>query len=201
MKVIASHTSPYARKVRVMLAEKGIACELMEENVWSPSTQVTRFNPVTKIPALILDDGNVLYDSSVITEYLDTLAAPALIPASGLARALVRRDESLADAICDAAVGLVLERKREAMRQDPGSLERQRGKIDSGLAAVASALGNRPWLHGELTLADLAVGCALLYIEFRLPEVGWRIAHPNLSALADRLSARPSFSSTRPPAP
>jgi glutathione S-transferase len=200
MKLIASHTSPYARKVRVMLAEKKLACELMEENVWAATTQVTRFNPLTKIPALVLDDGTSLYDSSVITEYLDTLSAPALIPAAGLARALVRRDESLADGICDAAVAIVLEKKRDAPRQDPAWMERQRGKIDAATEALARALGQSEYFQGRaFSLADLAIGCALFYVEFRLPEVGWRAKYPALKAWAERIEARPSFTATRPP--
>ncbi len=201
MKLIASHTSPYARKVRVMLAEKKLECELMEENVWSATTQVTRFNPLTKIPALVLDDRTCLYDSSVITEYLDTLSAPALIPQAGLARALVRRDESLADGICDAAVAVVLEKKRDAPRQDPAWIDRQRGKIDAAIASLAGALGPSQYFHGQaFSLADLAIGCALFYVEFRLPEIGWRAKYPAVKAWAERIETRPSFTATRPPA-
>ena len=201
MKLIASHTSPYARKVRVVLAEKRLACDLVEENVWSATSSVPRYNPLNKIPTLILDDGTSLYDSSVITEYLDTLAGPTLIPGAGLDRARVRCGESLADGICDAAVAIVLERKREPLRQDPAWLERQRSKVDAGVDGLAKELGDRPWLDGQaMTLADLAAGCALFYVEFRLPEVGWRAKHPNLAAWAPKLEARPSFTSTRPPA-
>ena len=200
MKLIASHTSPFARKVRVLLEEKRIAHQLMEENVWSADTAVTRYNPLTKIPTLILDNGETLFDSAVITEYLDALSAPAFIPASGLERARVRRDEALADGLCDAAVGIVLERKREAMRQDAGWVARQRGKVETAITAFSQALGERPWLQGDrLSLSDIAAGCALFYVEFRLPEITWRKSHENLSAFADRLDARPSFASTRPP--
>nr|WP_171161200.1 glutathione S-transferase C-terminal domain-containing protein [Usitatibacter palustris] len=201
MKLIASHTSPYARKVRVVLAEKQIACDLVEENVWSPASTVPRHNPLNKIPTLILDDGTSLFDSSVITEYLDTLGGPPLIPGAGLERAHVRCDESLADGICDAALTIVLERKREAMRQDPTWMDRQRGKIDAGIEGLAKQLGDRPWLNGKtMTLADLAAGCALFYVAFRLPEIDWRSKHPNLAGYAAKLDARPSFAGTRPPA-
>jgi len=201
MKLIASHTSPYARKVRVVLAEKQLRCELVEENVWSADSKVPRYNPLNKIPALVLDDGTCLYDSSVITEYLDTLSAPALIPGAGLERARVRCTESLADGICDAAVAIVLERKRESARQDPGWIDRQRAKIDAGAAALSQALGDRAWLGGAApALGDLAAGCALFYVAFRLPEVGWRARHANLAAWATRLESRASFATTRPPA-
>lgn len=201
MKLLYSRTSPYVRKVRIVLAEKKVDCELVEENVWSEGTGVTRFNPITKIPTLVLDDGNVLYDSSVITGYLDGLGAPALIPPSGIARALVRRDEALADGISDAAVAVVLERKREAMRQDPAWIARQLGKVESGIAALAAAVGDRDHLHGgRLSLADIAAGAALFYVDFRLPEIGWRERYGALVAYADRVGERPSFVATRPPA-
>lgn len=201
MKLIASRTSPYVRKVRVMLAEKNLACELVEENVWSPDSGVPRYNPLNKIPALVLDDGTCLYDSSVITEYLDALSEPRLIPGAGVDRARVRRTESLADGLCDAAVAIVLERKRESARQDPGWMDRQRSKIDAAFDALALELGDRTWLaDANLTLADIAAGCAFLYVEFRLPEYGCRKRRANLAAWASRLEQRPSFAATKPPA-
>lgn len=201
MKLIGSRTSPYVRKVRVFLAEKRCEYEFAEENVWSPTTQVGHVNPLGKVPVLVLDDGTSLYDSSVITEYLDTLAAPALIASGGLPRALARRAESLADGICDAAVSIVLERKRDPLRQDAASLDRARAKVDAGIASFAGQIEGREWLDGAGPgLADIAAGCALFYVEFRLPEVGWRTQHPALRRWAERLEARPSFVATRPPA-
>jgi glutathione S-transferase len=201
MKLFYSPTSPYVRKVRVVLAEKGLACDLVAEDVWGPDSRVARHNPLGKIPALLLDDGECLYDSRVIAEYLDGLAAPALIPPAGLERARARRVEALADGICDAAVAIVLERKRDAARQDAAWIDRQRGKIVAGFEALARDLGERRWLGGEAPgLADLAAGCAIFYVEFRLPELGCRPRHPNLAGFADRLEARPSFAATRPPA-
>lgn len=201
MKLIGSRTSPYVRKVRVFLAEKGLAYDFAEENVWAATTQIARYNPLTKVPVLVLDDGTCLYDSSVITEYVDTLVAPAAIPSAPLPRALARRTESLADGICDAAVSIVLERKREPMRQDVASMERSRAKVDAGLAALEALLADREWLDAAGPgLADVAAGCAALYVEFRLPEVGWRQRHEGLRRWAERLEARPAFAATRPPA-
>lgn len=201
MKLIFSHTSPFARKVRVLALEKGISLDIVEANVWSPDTEVPRHNPLNKIPVLLLDDGSSLYDSSVITEYLDGLPGPALLPGAGIARSRVRCAESLADGICDAAVSTVLERKREALRQDPGWVGRQRDKIDLGIATLSRSLGDKPWLEGgAMSLADLAAGCALFYVAFRLPEIEWRTAHPNLAAWTATLDQRPSFATTRPPA-
>lgn len=201
MKLIGSRTSPYVRKVRVFLSEKQRDAEFVEENVWAATTGIGRHNPLGKIPVLVLDDGTSLYDSSVITDYLDTLSAPALIPASGLQRALARRSESLADGICDAAVAIVLERRREPSRQDAATMDRARSKIDAGVAAVEAHLAGRDWLDGAGPgLADIATGCALFYLEFRLPEIDWRARHASLRRWAERLEARPSFASTRPPA-
>ena len=200
MKLIYSPTSPYVRKVRVLLAEKNLECALVEENVWSPDTAIARYNPLGKVPTLVLEDGRCLYDSAVITEYLDGLAAPALIPSSGVERAHARRIEALADGICDAAVTIVLERRREAPRQDPGWMERQRKKVEAGLEAIARELGDSVWLGGSRpTLADLAAGCALFYVEFRLPESGNRARHASVAKWAARLEARPSFATTPPP--
>jgi len=199
MKLIGSKTSPYVRKVRVLLAEKQRDYEFVEENVWSATTQVGRYNPLTKVPVLVLDGGETLFDSSVITEYVDTLSQPALLPGAGLERALARRSESLADGVCDAAVAIVLERKREALRQDPAVIERARAKVDAGIAAFESLLDGHEWLdRGAPGLADFAAGCALFYVEFRLPEVGWRSRSAALCRWAERLEARPSFAATRP---
>jgi len=201
MKLIGSKTSPYVRKVRILFAEKQLAYEFVEDNVWAAGTLVGRFNPLTKVPVLILDDGTSLYDSSVIAEYVDALASPAWLPAAPLPRALARRSEALSDGICDAAVAIVLERKREPMRQDAATLDRHRGKIDASIAALATQLGESPWLSGEAPgFADVAAGAALFYVEFRLPEVGWRGRHANLRRWAERAEARSAFSSTRPPA-
>jgi len=200
MKLIGSKTSPYVRKVRILFAEKQLAYEFVEDNVWAASTLVGRFNPLTKVPVLILDDGTCLYDSTVIAGYVDTLASPALIPALPLPQALARRTEALADGICDAAVAIVLERKREPQRQDGATMDRHRAKIDASIQALSMQLGESPWLAGETPgLADVAAGAALFYVEFRLPEVGWRERYANLRRWAEKAETRSAFSSTRPP--
>jgi glutathione S-transferase len=201
MKLVGSRTSPYVRKVRVMLAEKNLACDFVEDNVWADTTTVTAINPLTKVPVLVLDDGTPLYDSSVIADYLDAAGAPQFIPGAGIARALVKRNESLGDGITDAGITIFLERKRAQNLQDPAWLARQRAKIDAGIAAVAAELGSKPFLQGEkATLGDIACGCGLFWLEFRMPEIAWRAQYPNLKAWAVRLEARPSFAATRPPA-
>ena len=170
MKLVGSKTSPYVRKIRVLLAEKNLPFEFVEENAWVATTTVPRYNPLNKVPALVLADGESVYDSSVIAEYLDSLATPHLLPADPAARAKARRDEALGNGIADAGVTIFLERKREAARQDPAWLARQRDKVDAGIAAWSKTVAARA-AGAPLTLGDIACGCALLWLEFRLPDV------------------------------
>ena len=201
MKLVVSLTSPYARKIRVALAEKNLPFELEVDIPWLADTRVPSYNPLGKVPALVADDGELWFDSPVIAEYLDTLAGPALLPADRLAALPVRQAEALADGITDAAVAAFLEGMRPAERQDPASIERQLGKIHRGLAALEQRLAQRKGLGGEaLTIADIAAGCTLGYLDFRFAHLGWRAAHPQLAAWADGLLARPSFTASAPPA-
>ena len=200
MKLVGSRTSPYVRKARVVLAEKKLAFEFVEENVWNADTGVTRYNPLTKVPALVMDDGEAIYDSPVICEYLDAISGATLIPASPVERARARRDEALGDGIADAGITVFLERKREPARQDPTWIARQLGKVDSGIAAVARSLGSKPYLGGaQPGIGDVGCACALLWLEFRMPEIGWRAANPPLKAWIERMESRPSIATTAPP--
>jgi glutathione S-transferase len=135
----------------------------------------------------------------VIAEYLDPLGAPSFIAPSGLERALVRRDEALGNGIADAGIAIFLERKRDPARQDPAWIDRQRGKVDAGIEALARELGGKAYLRGDaISLGDVACACALLWLEFRLPEIAWRARHAELERWIARLEARPSFARTRP---
>jgi glutathione S-transferase len=199
MKLVGSRTSPYVRKVRVILAERRIACDFVEESAWNATTTVPRYNPLNKVPALVLDDGDSIYDSVVIAEYLDAVSGNTLIPGDAVQRAKVRRGEALGDGIADAGITAFLERKRDASRQDAAWIARQMDKVDAGIEAIARELGGRPFLGGEhMNLADIACGCALFWVEFRMPELGWRDAKASLKSWAERLEMRPSFAGTRP---
>ena len=202
MKLLASPTSPYARKVRIALAEKKIDCELVEASPWVNDSIVPTHNPLGKVPVLILDDGTALYDSRVIVEYLDTVSPVSrLIPEPSRQRIAVKRWEALADGICDAAVAIVREAARPARQQSSETIDRQREKIERGIVDMASDLADKPWCNGEAhSLADIATGCALGYLDLRHPTIEWRGEHPNLVALFDKLSKRPSYSDTAPPA-
>ena len=200
MKLIASLTSPYVRKIRIVLAEKKIDCDLVLDSPWVEGNQVAAVNPLGKIPVLVLDDESTLYDSRVIAEYLDTVAPNnRLIPASGRERISVKRWEALADGVLDAAVAAFLEAKRPDGERSPAWIERQRGKVSQALKVMPDDLGGQPWCHGSsLSLADVAVGCALGYVSFRLGDMRWREQYPNLAHLYDKLMQRPAFADTVP---
>jgi glutathione S-transferase len=202
MKLLATLTSPYARKVRIALAEKKIDYALVEQSPAAPDNRISEVNPLGKIPVLVLDDGTALFDSRVIVEYVDAVSpACRLIPEPTRQRIAVKRWEALADGICDAIVALTLERRRPEAHHNAEWIERQSRKLTLGLAECARELGERTWCNGEAYgLADIAVGCMLGYLDLRQPELPWRVDYPNLMHLADRLAKRPSFAETALPA-
>ena len=203
MKLIGSLTSPYVRKVRIVLLEKKVDVDLELENVWAADTKIALNNPLGKIPCLILDDGEAIYDPRVIAEYADTLSPVGkLIPAGSRERATVKTWEALADGIKDAGILARLEHTFHTPEQQSNAwLERQMGKINAALAQMSRALGENAWCQGnQMTLADIAVGCALGYMLFRFPDVTWQAQYPNLDALYQKLMQRPSFAETAPPA-
>ncbi|SCK18091.1 glutathione S-transferase [Vogesella sp. LIG4] len=203
MKLIASLTSPYARKVRIVLAEKKIDCPLQLDMPWEAGSVVTDFNPLGKVPVLVMDDGSTLYDSRVIAEYLDGSTPVSRLLPQDSKRLLIetRRWEALADGICDAAANIVMENRRPAAQQSQDWIARQLGKVNRGVEALSGMLGERSWCNGEAySLADIATGCALGYLDFRFPQLDWRGEYPNLAVLEEKLAARPSFAETVPPA-
>jgi glutathione S-transferase len=204
MKLIGSSTSPYVRKVRVVMAEKKLEFQFKEEDVWSADTTIAEANPLGKVPCLIMEAGEAVFDSRVIVEYLDTLSPVGkLIPPSGRERVEVKTWEALGDGILDAAVAARMEAvwpQRSAEQRSQAWIDRNMGKIDQGLKAMSVGLGEKAFCHGiYFTLADVAVGCALGYLDFRFPNIAWRDAHPNLAKLQEKLMQRPSFTDTAPP--
>jgi len=201
-KLIASKTSPYVRKVRIALAEKKIEYQMVEASPWEPVNPVHAWNPLGKVPVLVLDDGTQLFDSRVIVEYIDSVSPVSrLIPEPNRQRIEVKRWEALADGICDAMVAVVLESRRPAKQRNKTWSERQQQKIAAGVAELSRELAEKTWCDGEsYTLADIATGCALGYLDLRYPELDWRRDYPNLARLAEKLAKRPSFLETEPPA-
>ncbi|MFZ9297915.1 MAG: glutathione S-transferase N-terminal domain-containing protein [Hylemonella sp.] len=203
MKLIGSNTSPYVRKVRIVMAEKKLDYQYTIEDVWSDQTHITDANPLGKVPCLIMDGGDALFDSRVIVEYLDTLSPVGkLIPAIGRERAEVKTWEALADGMLDAAILARMEAiwpHRAAEQRSQAWIDRQRRKIDDGLKAMNQGLGEKAYCFGNhMSLADIATGCLLEYLDFRFPQISWRDAHPNLARLQEKLAQRPSFIETRP---
>ncbi len=201
MKLIGSNTSPYVRKVRVVMAEKKLDYTFELENVWAADTRILQSNPLGKVPCLMMEDGSAIYDSRVIAEYLDTLTPVCkLLPPNGRDRADVKVWEALADGVLDAAVLVRLERTlRPQEQQSPQWIDRQLGKVRAGLQVMSDKLGDGAFCMGNhYTLADVAVGCALGWLTFRFPDIDWRGAHPNLARLHDKLAERASFKDTVP---
>ena len=202
IRLIASLTSPYVRKVRIVMAEKRLEYQMELEDVWSPDTRIQDANPLGKVPCLIMEDGGALFDSRVIVEYLDTLTPVAkLIPPNGRERAEVRTWEALGDGMLDAAILVRLERsQRAAAQQSEQWIDRQMAKVHAGIAAMGHALAEKPWCNGHAySLADIALGCALGYLDFRFKDLDWRGSHPNLARHYEKIAARPSFVDTQPP--
>lgn len=202
MKLLASLTSPYARKIRVVLAEKKLPFELVVDSPWEANTHVPTLNPLGKVPVLVADDGETFFDSPVIVGYLETLGAePRLLPAEPLACVRARQAEALADGITDAAVTALLESRRPDGERSAREIERQHDKIERGLVELEARVGSRRGFDGAtLQIGDVAAGCALGYLDLRFPTLDWRGRHPALATYAARLLARPSFVDTTPPA-
>jgi glutathione S-transferase len=199
MKLYGSLTSPYVRKARILIREKNLSCEFVVADAWAADSPIPALNPLGKVPVLVLDNNEVLFDSPVIVEYLDSLQAPALLAASGAARWDMLRWEALADGVLDAVVTRLLESRRPEAQQSADNLRRQEEKIARSLDYMARRLGNGPWFVADrFTLADLVVAVALEYTDFRYPH-DWRGRHPRLGQWLAGVSARPSFIETRPP--
>ncbi|MCB1660179.1 MAG: glutathione S-transferase [Moraxellaceae bacterium] len=202
MKLIASLTSPFARKVRIVLAEKQLEHELVVDIPWNAETQVPQFNPLGKVPVLVINEQEhtSLFDSRVIVEYLERLVpSPVLIPKAAEAYIQTKRQEALADGIADAAATIFIEQKRSQALQSAEWIARQQQKIDLGLQAMSQVLGDKLFFVGEeLSLADISSVCCLGYLDLRFAEIAWRSQYPNLANFMTRLADRESIKQTIP---
>ena len=195
MKLLGTPTSPYVRKVRLLLLEKNIPHEYLIDPPREPGSLVVRVNPLGRIPALILDDETCVFDSPVIAEYVDTLNDdPILIPRdNAIARMRVKRWEALADGIMDSAIAVRNERIRPDEKQEPGNITLHNNAISRALDFASISLGNDTWVNGEeISLGDLALFSMLVYLDLRQPERDWRTPHPNLAFLFEHIAERPS---------
>ncbi len=202
MKLIGSATSPYVRKVRIVMLEKKLDYKLVLEDVWAADTAISAANPLGKVPCLVMEGGEAVFDSRVIVEYLDTLSPVGkLIPAQGRERAEVKTWEALADGVLDAAILARLEATwpgRTEAQRSTAWMARQQAKITAALQAMSTGLADKAFCSGvHFSLSDVAVGCALSYLTFRFPDNLWRENHPNLARLHDKLAQRASFIDTQ----
>ena len=203
MKLIGSNTSPYVRKVRIVMAEKKLDFQFVEEDVWAATTVMADSNPLGKVPCLVMEGGEAVFDSRVIVEYLDTLSPVGkLIPGQGRERAEVKTWEALADGLLDAAVLARLEATwtgRTDAQRSQAWIDRQMGKIHATLEAMSTGLAEKPFCSGiHFSLSDVAVGCALGYLDLRFSQILWRESYANLAKLQEKLMLRVSFVETNP---
>ena len=200
MKLLYTANSPYARKVRIVAIEKRIELELQEVVLADPECIVKQFNPLGKVPVLILDNQEGLYDSSVIVEYLDLHTPVAhLIPQDNSNKILVRRWESLSDGICDAAIVAMLEERKPIEQQSNALIEKQLDKVLRGLDVLNGDIAKKKWCVNEtFSLADIALGCMLGYVDLRFKQLKWQDNYLNLAKHYSLLVKRPSFKQTAP---
>lgn len=200
-KLVVSLTSPYARKVRIAALEQGIAFDMVIDVPWNEDTGVIKLNPLGKVPVWVTPSGDAISDSRVIVQYLDTLSRKTLFAIDATQSIKVKQLEALADGIMDASLCLFAERKkRPAELQHPWWIDRQFGKVHRGLAQLEAQIAKAPYFYGDsLTVADIAVACALGYVGLRFSaDFNWQERYPHLAAFYDRMMQRESVNSTVP---
>jgi glutathione S-transferase len=200
VKLYGSLTSPYVRKVRMLIIEKKITCEFATADAWGPDSPIPKLNPLGKVPVLERDVGDTLFDSPVIAEYLDSLTPPAFIPPAGPVRWDTLRWQALADGMMDATVSRLLESRRPAAQQSADNVKRQEAKVIAGIAYAEAKLSGGPYLtENKFSFSDISLAVALGYVDFRFAH-DWRGQHPRLAAWFAGIAVRESFRQTAPPA-
>lgn len=196
MKLISRPASPFARKARMMIIERGMQDRVETQMLSLEETAelLPDFNPLVKVPAFITDDGTILYDSPVICEYLDSQHdGEKFFPADGAERWRVLRLQALGDGIAEAIVAYAVEGAKPDDKQMDGVFKRQMTKIVNGLDYLEN---NMAELSGPMNIGQLSVVCALGYWDFRCDDPIWRNGRPKFSAWVDDLRARPSMQET-----
>ncbi|EPF12876.1 glutathione S-transferase protein [Cedecea davisae DSM 4568] len=201
MKLIGNYTSPYVRKISVILLEKGLTFEFVNVNPWVDDSPAPQFNPLGKVPTLITDEGEQWFDSPIIAQYLELLdLAPEIIPRDPKAALKVRQLEALSDGILDAALTSVREKFRPPEQQSEEILVRQREKISRALDMLEQYAADGTLTAEPLNLANISAACAVGYLNFRRVSPGWCVNRPHLVKLVEKLFLRESFARTEPPA-
>ncbi len=199
-RLISATPSPYARKVRIALAEKGLPFELITEVPWNSTTVTPQYNPLEKLPVLICADGTSFYESRFILEYLELKhPIPALLPPDVDGILAAKRLEVLCDGICDALILMFFEKQRPATAQSPEWLARQKRKVEGGLKEIARLIGTKEFAAGgSFGLGDIAAATVTGYITVRWPDISWKTQYPGLADHSERMEQRPSFASSVP---
>ena len=200
MKLISATPSPYARKVRIALAEKSVPFELQTEVPWNDDTTLPQHNPLEKLPVLILDDGSTIWESSFILEWIERKhPRPPLLPEDDDGILAHKRMDALATGVCDAFLLVFFEQMRPEEQRSLPWIDRQMRKVRGGLTEIARVVGDRAYaVRDAFGIADISAGSVLGYLDVRFPDLGWRETHPNLSHYMDGLMTRPSFQTTVP---
>jgi len=200
MKLIGSYTSPFVRKISILLLEKGIEFEFVNEQPYSAENGVAQYNPLGKVPALVTDEGECWFDSPIIAQYIELLGvAPQMLPADPNAALVVKQIEALADGIMDAALASVREQARPAVQQSETELLRQREKISRSLDMCEQLIRDGKIQNDDVNLATIAIACAIGYLNYRRVSPSWCVERPLLVKLAETLFQRESFAQTEPP--
>ncbi len=198
MKLLGSPTSPFVRKIRVLLIEKGYDdIELTSCNPWEDPAELLEHNPMARIPVLVLKNGVSFYDSKLIADYIETnMQGPKFVPASGASRWFVLQAQTLADTIMDVAVRSVKERNRPAEKQIKELIIRDEIAVARGIGAAAKTIKA---MDEQINLGHISIACAMAYVDFRMPHMKWRDRHTDLSAWYQKMRLRPSMQATQPP--
>ncbi|KPI44230.1 putative GST-like protein [Cyphellophora attinorum] len=204
--LISATPSPYARKVRISLHEKGIPFTLQTEVPWDSTTQTPQHNPLEKLPVLIDDSGKgeptSVYESHFILEWLEAYYGPdqgykGILPKGKADELLAKQVQVVADGVADACVLMFFEKQRDQPSKE--WIARQERKVNGGLKALSRWVGDKEFIVGdELSLADIAAGTVLGYMKVRYPTQDWQEDYPNLKQYSDRLEERESFKDTKP---
>ncbi len=205
MKLISATPSPWARKVRILLIEKGLDAEIVNDVPWSPATAVPQFNPLEKLPILITDEGESIYESRLIVEWIElNYPEPRMIPCDKEGYILTKKLEVLADGVLDAMLLYMFARRQQPLDQEWS--DRQERKVHGGVTEIARQIGGRRFAVGDrFSLADAAVGAMLGSLAFgrqsfpiAVPQGDWSDNFPDLARYFDNLSLRPSLAATVP---
>lgn len=200
MKLIGSPTSPFVRKIRVLLLEKGYDdIEVEMVNPWDNPEKLLSLNPFSRVPTLVLSNGVAFYDSKLIVDYIETnMQGPKMIPTAGAGRWFVLQAQAHADSLLDVGVRALLERRRPADKQIKEKIMRDEVAVARGISAAAKMVAS---MEAQVNLGHIAVACALGFVDFRLPHLKWRERQPALSAWYQNMRLRPSMQATVPVEP